>query len=195
MNEIRSFIAINLPDEIKVKLESFVGELSQGRPWVKWVEASGIHLTLKFLGNVAIEKVKEISRVVEQVSHKSDPLKLEVGGLGAFPSTLRPQVIWVGVGGELEKLVTLQEKIDDGLAGIGFAPEERAFTPHFTIGRVREGADLASRRELGNKLQSVRDQFFGSFTADGVTLMRSQLTPKGAIYSELAYFGLSACQG
>lgn len=195
MNEIRSFVATNLPAEIKEGLAAIEDKLALNRPWVKWVEPSGIHLTLKFLGNLDPERIREVLEILGDLCHGAGPFRLEVGGLGAFPGVSRPRVIWVGVGGELEKLAILQRNIDEGLSRVGFAPEDRAFTPHLTIGRVREGADPVLKRELGREIEGSGSPFFGSFVVSSISLMRSQLTPKGAVYSELGSFLLGACQG
>ena len=122
MEKIRAFIAIELPGEVRDWLSSVQGKLRpEQHHYVKWVSVDGIHLTLKFLGNIDREKVSPIAEAMEEAVQGVSPFRLEAGGLGAFPSPGRPQVIWVAVGGEVEKLVSLQRGIDHSLVALGFA--------------------------------------------------------------------------
>ncbi len=187
MEQIRSFIAIELPSEIKRELNSLKKRLKvEQYPFVRWVDPEGIHLTLKFLGNVASTTVPEITEALTKVAQRISPFKLQMGVLGAFPNLRRPQVIWVGVGGEVEKLAILQRDIDAALAPLGFPPESRPFSPHLTLGRLREGASPQERQKLGEWVGSIKFEGSLSFSVDALSLMKSQLTPRGAIYSQLA---------
>ena len=120
--QIRAFIAIEMQDAVKASLSSLQGRLRpQEHPYVKWVDPKSIHLTLKFLGNIAQQQLSQIEEAISQASQGVSPLQLQLGGLGAFPSLGRPRVIWVAMTGEIERLVTLQKGIDQALVPLGFA--------------------------------------------------------------------------
>ena len=136
---IRSFIAIELPEAVKTGLQQLQTELTLPRySFVKCVAPEGIHLTLKFLGNISAEKVTDITGVMEQASQEVSPFQLQLTEVGAFPNMRRPRVLWVGIKGEVDKLVSWQQRIDNGLVPLGFAKEARPFTPHLTLARLRE---------------------------------------------------------
>ena len=187
MEQIRSFIAIELPGELKSGLSQLQAQLkAAGHAPVKWVDPYSSHLTLKFLGNIAADRVDEITRVMEAAAREISPFRLEVGGLGAFPNLRRVQVVWVGVGGEVEQLGQLQRSIESGLAPLGFAPESREFRPHLTIARLRERASLDEQQSFGQLIGSTGFETVYRFGVDSVNLMRSQLTREGAIYTRIS---------
>jgi 2'-5' RNA ligase len=129
--QIRSFIAIELPEEAKEGLARLKKGLERDEhKFVKWVDPGGIHLTLKFLGNIPSKRVTGIAGAIEEAAQGISPFHLEISGLGAFPSLKQVRVFWVGIGGELDKLSRLQQNIDSALAALGFAKEERSFVPH-----------------------------------------------------------------
>ena len=189
--QIRSFVAIELPDEAKKGLATLRRELERNEHrFVKWVDPGGVHLTLKFLGNIPSRRVTEITEAMKKAAQGLAPFLLEISGLGAFPSLKQPRVIWVGVGGELDKLATLQQNIDSALATLGFAREERPFVPHLTVARVREGASAPERGRFGELVSSAAFEGRYRIDVEAVRLMRSQLTPGGAIYTCLSVVGL-----
>ncbi len=187
MEQIRAFIAIELSEELKASLARLQDLIKLGsESYVKWVDPQGIHLTLKFLGNISVDKVSAISEAIAEVARSVAPFRLEITEFGAFPNTKAPRVAWVGLGGDLERLLTLQRGIDQALIPLGFPPEARAFSPHLTLGRVRDQATPQERRKLGERVASLEVQGQPSLYVDRVSLMRSQLTSKGAIYSRLS---------
>jgi len=189
--QIRSFVAIELPEEAKKGLASLRRELERDEHrFVKWVDPGGIHLTLKFLGNIPSKRVPEITEAIKKAAQGLSPFLLEISGLGAFPSLKQVRVVWVGVGGELDKLSTLQQNIDSALAALGFAREERSFVPHLTVARVREGASTSERGRLGELVGSATFEGKYHVEVEAIKLMRSQLTPAGAIYTCLSVVGL-----
>src|SRR4030042_6849797 len=154
--QIRSFMAIELPEEVKTGLRRLQTELKlPGHTFVKWVAPESIHLTLKFLGNISPQKVAEITRVMEEASQGVNPFQLEVTEVGAFPNMRQPRVLWVGIRGEVDKLVAWQQHIDNGLVPLGFAKETRAFTPHLTLARLREGVSPGDRRDFGEMVAKI----------------------------------------
>ncbi len=185
--QIRSFIAIELPQEVKPGLHRLQKELkSPEHTFVKWVAPEGIHLTLKFLGNISPQKVTEITRVMEQASLGVSPFQLEIAEVGAFPNMRQPRVLWLGIRGEVDKLVAWQQRIDNGLAPLGFAKETRPFTPHLTLARLREGVSPRDRRDFGELVMKTPTEVNYKVRVSSLILMRSQLLPGGAVYSRLA---------
>jgi 2'-5' RNA ligase len=186
MEQVRCFIAVELPDEVKTGLDQLQAQIKSGRQTsVKWVDPYSIHLTLKFLGNVAVDRIDPITKAMEEATQGVSPFRLEVKDLGVFPNLRRVQVIWVGVSGEVDKLAKLQQRLESNLAGLGFAPERRRFTPHLTLARLREGASLDEREGLGKLIASTKFEAAYTFPVDAISLMRSQLTREGAIYSRI----------
>jgi 2'-5' RNA ligase len=191
MEQIRSFIAIELPDELKKELGELVARLKMGnQSWVKWVDPYSIHLTLKFLGNVAANRIAEIIKVMEVASQGITSFQLELSGLGVFPNLRRVQVAWVGVKGDLAKLQQLQQRIDSGLVPLGFATESRKFTPHLTLARLRNQSSLGERQRFGELITSTSFTAIHSIEVVSISLMRSQLTREGAIYSRIGSVAL-----
>jgi 2'-5' RNA ligase len=189
--QIRSFIAIELPEEAKEGLARLKKELERDEhKFVKWVDPRGIHLTLKFLGNIPSKQVAEITEAIEGAAQGISPFYLEIGGLGTFPSLRQARVFWVGIGGEVDKLSRLQQNIDSALAALRFAKEERSFVPHLTLARTRQGASPLERRSFGELVGSTIFEDKYHVTVKSISLMRSQLTPAGAIYTRLSLVGL-----
>jgi len=187
MEQVRCFIAIGLPDEVKAGLRDIQAQLkSGGQASVKWVDPYSIHLTLKFLGGVDAAKIEPITAAMEEAAKEIAPFSLRVEDLGAFPNLKRVQVVWVGVGGEVDKLAHLQQRLESNLAGLGFAPENRRFTPHLTLARVRDRASLGEREGLGELIAGTKFEATRSFPVEAVSLMKSQLTREGAIYSRIS---------
>ena len=182
--QIRSFIAVELPEEAKEGLARLKKELERDEhKFVKWVDPRGIHLTLKFLGNIPSKHVAEITKAIEGAALGISPFHLEIGGLGAFPSLRQARVLWVGIGGEVDKLSRLQQNIDSALAALRFAKEERSFVPHLTLARIRQGASPLERRSFGELVGSTIFEDKYHVPVESISLMRSQLTPAGAIYT------------
>jgi len=189
--QIRSFIAIKLSEEAKKGLTRLRKELERDEHrFVKWVDPGGIHLTLKFLGNIPSKRITEITGAIEEAAQGISPFHLEISGLGAFPSLRQARVLWVGIGGEVDKLSRLQQNIDSALAALGFANEERSFVPHLTLARIRQGASPPDRRSFGELVGSAVFEDKYHIKVEAISLMRSQLTPAGAIYTCLSAVGL-----
>jgi 2'-5' RNA ligase len=190
--QIRCFIAIELPEEAKRGLAMLKGELERDEhKFVKWVEPGGIHLTLKFLGNIPAKRVTEITEAIGKATQGISRFHLEISGLGAFPSLRQARVVWVGIGGEVDKLSGLAQNIDSALAAIGFAREERPFVPHLTLARIKQGASPPERRDFGELVGSTIFKEKYHIEVGAISLMRSQLTPAGAIYTRLKTVALN----
>jgi 2'-5' RNA ligase len=191
MEQIRSFIAIELSDELKSKLGQLESRLkTAGIYGVRWVNPVSIHLTLKFLGDIDAGRAGEITSAMEESFRGTSPFRLAVEGLGVFPNLRRVQVAWVGLGGDMEILKGIQQKLESNLEPLGFPAEKRAFTPHLTLARVNNRASPDDRRRLG-KLISETDFTPVVLEVNSVNLMKSQLTRQGAVYSRLSVVSLS----
>jgi len=188
---LRAFVAIELPEEIRAYLSNLEDRLKSGKPsFVRWVDPEGIHLTLKFLGNVASERLPQITGALGEAVQGFPPFRLRVSGLGLFPGKERPRVVWVGLEGDVEKLTTLQRRIEHTFLPLGFPKEDRDFTPHLTLARLREGAPIGEARRFGGEVMEARFEASPYFAVDSISLMRSTLTPSGAIYSRIASYPL-----
>ena len=187
MEQVRSFIAIELPDEVKSGLDDLQARLKTGQPpSMKWVNPNSIHLTLKFLGDVATDQINGITKVMAAAARGIVPFPLEVRKLGVFPNPRRVQVVWVRVGGDLAQLSQLQRRIESNLVPLGYTPEVRKFIPHLTLARLREQATPDERESLGQLIAGTGFTATPSFTVDAVNLIKSQLTREGAIYHQIS---------
>ena len=186
-DQIRTFIAIELPPELKAELTRLQNKLrSASGNSARWVDPNGIHLTLKFLGDVPRDKVADIVKAIEEATAGTPPFRISVRGCGCFPNALRPQVAWVGLTGDLKTLGDLVRKLDASLARLGFKPEGRAFTPHLTLARVRDTATPVERQAIGEAVGRCPVEIATPIDASEIFLMRSELTPRGSIYTKLA---------
>lgn len=187
MDAIRSFIAIELPGEVKSSLARIQDQLKSGsRAPAKWVDPAKMHLTLKFLGYVDASVVRNITTALEEACRGISPFRLEMNGLGVFPNPRSVRVVWVGLRGDLDKLSLLQKRIDSVLAPLGLRAEERPFTPHLTLARVREEARPEERQKLSELVTGIAAMPAHGFSVDAVHLMKSQLTRTGPVYTRLA---------
>jgi 2'-5' RNA ligase len=191
MEQIRAFIAIELPRSLRLALSRLQERLKPGivAP-VKWVEPENTHLTLKFLGNIDAAITADIVKAITAAARTTPPVRLGLAGLGAFPDSNRVQVVWVGLTGEMEKLRALQQRLDAALAPLSIPGEKRPFSPHLTIARLRDRATLSERQAVGRLIAEAGLESGPGFSAGSVQLMRSRLTPQGPVYSRLGSVGL-----
>jgi len=148
---------------------------------VAWVTSENLHLTLKFLGGIDVVRLALVRDALDTAVRGCSAFEFSVIGLGAFPTPSRPRVIWAGVGTAGAALEALADRVDRALADVGFAPEQRAFSPHVTLGRVREPRRNERLADLVGGSEN-----FGTIRVDRVSLMRSDLSPRGAKYSEIS---------
>ena len=183
MLTIRAFIAVELPEALRQEVASFQADLKSAGSDVKWVEAGHLHLTLKFLGNIEEAQVASLKEALAPAVRGISSFTIRLEGIGAFPRTTSPRVIWVGVTEGNEKLVELANAVEQACAGLGFPAEERPFSAHLTIGRVRSPEHLAP---LVKKLQLA--EFRGETPAEisKLILFQSALSPHGPTYTPLA---------
>ncbi len=150
---------------------------------IKWVRPESIHLTLQFLGDVDQGVIPSIQRGIEKAVIGVPPFSLKVKGVGVFPNSKRPRILWMGLTGDTDELINLKTKISNELESIGFPIENRPFKGHLTIGRVKDRIDS---RKLYNIIPAQNEYETPFFDVTSVCLFKSRLTPQGAIYSKLA---------
>lgn len=181
---MRLFIAIELSDDIKKGLSRIQSHLKYSGADVKWVETDNIHLTLKFLGEADEDKLAYITSALDAIGKAVSPFNIVVKEIGAFPKIEYPRVIWVSLDKGAEESKRLAKMIDERLSEIGFQKEERPFSPHITIGRVRSPKNKAALKEkilsLDPNMMNLSSQSISS-----VILFRSTLTPRGSIYTKI----------
>ncbi len=178
---IRCFVAVNLPDNVRRLMGTIIAELKKAGADVKWVDARNIHLTLKFLGNTNAALIPAIIDALGKKLSLYKPFYITIAGVGCFPSEKRPRVIWIGME-DSEILKELQQDIDLVLSSFGFAPDDRPFSPHFTIGRVKS---MQKIRELMYSFEDLRKTEFGSIEVSSIHVVKSELRPAGAEYRSL----------
>ena len=190
--QIRTFIAIELNDQTWRALSDLQVRLKRAPSAnaIRWVVAENIHLTLKFLGDVDVEKIPALERALRDACAGIAPFDLKFGGVGAFPNANRANVIWVGVQGDIEIARQLAQRIDDVCAELGFPREVRAFSPHLTLGRVKLEAGTRERAEIARMIASAPPREVGSYRVERVSIMKSELRPGGSVYSVLAVIRL-----
>lgn len=184
---LRTFIALPLPTEWTLALEEVITELGAAiSGGVRWVQPSGIHLTLKFLGSTDATLAPHIlDGLRDNLRGAPGRPTLSLSGLGTFPNSRNPRVIWAGVQGDTETLKDMHARTEALATGLGWAPERRPFRPHLTIGRVRDQASASQRRAIADAIATTRVPVLESWQANTVRLYRSELTPRGANYTNL----------
>ncbi|HEX2268119.1 MAG TPA: RNA 2',3'-cyclic phosphodiesterase [Pyrinomonadaceae bacterium] len=183
--EWRTFCAIELPAEVRSRLQDHVKRLREAVPEASasWSRPENVHLTLKFFGNVSKEKLPRISEAASRVARELAPFQIKVGSTGAF----RAQVLWIGIEDPSGQLSALQRRLEEECAREGFAKEDRAYKPHLTIARMRrpEGARQLAETHRQIKFASTE------IRVDEFVVFRSQLSPKGSIYTAISKHALS----
>lgn len=180
---MRLFIALALPAPVRAELAATVESLRSTAHPVRWADPAGFHLTLQFLDEVGEEQVASLVAALRAMP--ALPLQLGLGRLVAFPNRRQPRVLWVGVGDETAALAELHRSVLAATARLGFPVEQRGFSPHLTLGRVRQGARPEQLRTLGDALANAAPPAPLQWEAGPPTLFQSTLTPGGAVYTRL----------
>jgi 2'-5' RNA ligase len=186
LSMLRLFIATDPDAILKERMEDVVVSLKAPNDGVKWVRLDGIHLTIKFFGNIDEKEIPNISEVSNSILKGVGDIKLKIRGLGTFPGGNRPRVIWVGIGGEVDRLAKVKGDIEDALYDLGYPKEERSFNPHLTLGRVKGRLPVM----ILEKIKEMRDVEVGDMVVGGFHLFKSDLRPTGAVYTPLEYYSL-----
>ncbi len=184
---IRAFLAIDLPESYRIGLAAVQEYLKKSGADVRWTSVTGIHLTLKFFGEIEESQVDTLAAAASDITCVTPAFTLSVQGVGTFPSPKSPRVIWLGLSGQTEILAHLVENLEQVFAPLGFAPEKRHFTPHLTLGRVRSSQ---GREALSRSLQTVSMPDFPELLVEQLVLFRSTLRPQGALYTPLRQISL-----
>ncbi len=180
---IRTFIAIELPEEIIYTISKVQEEIKSYGLKIRWVRPENIHLTLKFLGDIQEADTEKVARAVSESVTGYHPISIAVKGIGVFPGIKRPRVIWLGISKQLDLLTGLQKTLDEKLEAIGFPKEKRPFRGHLTLGRIKDKIDP---KRLNDVLKEFNKFESEHFFADRIILYKSELKPKGAVYTKLA---------
>lgn len=178
---IRLFIALDLPKEVKTYLSQIIEDMKSKGANVKWVKADNIHLTMKFLGNTEPSKVDSIIESLNKAIHFTKPIETNLSLLGGFPNLTKPRVIWIDIEKNRELIINTAKDIESTLIDIGFEIENKKFTPHLTLGRVK---DLKNFDNLDSYLQNLQLKSF-DFNFESLSLIKSTLTQHGPIYKKL----------
>jgi RNA 2',3'-cyclic 3'-phosphodiesterase len=180
---IRTFIAISLPEHIIEEIGKMQKKVRKSGFKMRWVKPENIHITLKFLGDIHSQMIQPIVNCMDRCGKEHHFVQLFSKGIGVFPGLKRPRILWAGIDGETDALRAIQEQLDEYLRVTGLPKENRPFKGHLTIGRFKGRAD-------SKKLLSVIKEFSvfetKSFSAETLSLYKSDLTPSGAIYTRIA---------
>ena len=181
---IRTFIAVDLPPSVLDALGQVSSQLQEKLPDtpVRWVNSQKMHLTLKFLGDISIENIGMVEKILHSEASKRQVMEIGIGGIGAFPKMRHPRVIWIGIEAPAE-LFDLRRGIEDGVARMGYNYDKYDFTPHLTLGRISRKASARDVRTVGNVLHEFQVGFIGVARIGAVHLYRSDLHPDGAKYT------------
>lgn len=178
---IRSFIAVDLDDaNIKNRISNAQQDLERTGASLKAVQPEIMHLTLRFLGEIPQATVQRIIEIMSGL--RFSPFQVEFAGVGVFPNIRRISVVWIGITKGEERLAEIFQQLEPNLRQIGLPPDNKGFSPHLTIARVRSGLN---KELLAKLIENMREIEFGSMEVNAVRLKKSTLTPRGPIYTTL----------
>lgn len=183
MSKTRAFIAVPATDEVYAQAQAAISMLRPSTDNVRWVVPENMHWTLQFLGEVDDTDIYEIYREVKRAAAKVEPFAMSARSLGAFPSLEKPRAVWLGAGEGSEALCQLQDGVEARMAELGFRPERQTYTPHLTIGRVRQGSH--GGEALSEQLAKQSDFDGGRMEVDEVIVYGSELSREGPTYHVL----------
>jgi len=189
---MRAFIAIELPEKIKDALARAQEELKKTGADVKWVQPQNIHLTLKFLGERDDKKIAQAQAALQEAADNNKTFKASISETGAFPDLNHPRVIWAGVGKGDQEIKQIAAQLEEKIARIGIPKEERPFSSHITIGRVKSGLNKEKLAEGLKRAGEILTKEKLEFEVRQVTLYKSTLTPKGHVYEAVKEASLNA---
>lgn len=192
MAEIRCFVAVELDRTAGEALADLQKDLKQKIPvrTVRWVKSETIHLTLQFLGDAPTNQVETLVQALRTACAGLPAFQMSLEGLGVFPNPKRPRIVWVGVSEPSGALQTLQLRVGQALAPLGFTPEDRPFSPHLTIARMAHEPTSRDMGRLGDLVSETKVGRLAVVQVDHVTLMKSDLRPQGSVYTPLAVLPL-----
>jgi 2'-5' RNA ligase len=180
---IRSFLAFELPPEIKKKILLVSEDLRRSGLNAKWVKVDNIHLTVVFMGDIKEEVIQAIKEEVKTVCLGFPPFKISLDGIGVFPNTRRPRVLWLGLEGEIERISSLRDGLQEHLKPFGIKEEKRPFKPHLTLGRFRKQNRGGS--QLDEIINRYRELEGPLCRVEELIMFKSELRSQGAIYTKM----------
>ena len=181
---MRTFIGVPLTTAIRDELVHLQGQFAETGVDVKWVEPENLHVTMLFLGEVDAREVLAVCKTVESVTAALAPFAMRVAGVGCFPNPRRPRTIWAGIEEGAQQLVELHDALEAPLMEQGcYRREERAFTPHITLGRVKGESDT---RTLAEAMKQQADWFAGQMTVTEIHVLSSELRKEGPVYTVMS---------
>ncbi len=184
-SKVRCFIAVELSDEARGEVQGLIDAVSALEiRGVRAVRPGGVHVTLRFLGDIERDAVPRAIEAIRASAPRSQPFCLRLAGIGAFPNIRSARVLWVGVSGDTERLSDLHEFVEDELSGAGFRRDRRRFNPHITLARLRERVSNSDRRRVVETASAVGHERT-AFTVGAVTLFQSTLHPEGSIHTPI----------
>ncbi|MEE2880697.1 MAG: RNA 2',3'-cyclic phosphodiesterase [Chloroflexota bacterium] len=179
--KIRSFISLPISDQVRDMLRKTIKELDGViQDNIRWVRPEGIHLTLKFMGDIDSNKIEALLLLLPEITTEFAPFELTLSELGCFPNNRRPRVLWAGVKGNLSILQDLHLALDNVVNQVGLPRERRSFSPHLTLGRVRRNVSESEVNQIGQIIGSTSLPDTPSWTNRTVDLMRTELDPEGS---------------
>lgn len=187
---IRSFLAFELAPDIKTQIETLSEELKDSNLPVRWVKPENIHLTLIFFGDVEENVIEDIKEKVNEAVKGMASVKIRLKGVGVFPNLKRPRVVWVGLGGDIDRLSDLRDNLQSKLNALGFIPERRPFKPHLTLGRFK--GRTSGTYEIKNILERYYETKSDICYLKEFILFKSDLKPNGAEYTKICTWTLGA---
>jgi RNA 2',3'-cyclic 3'-phosphodiesterase len=192
--DLRLFIACEVPEDVRNSIGGVI-ETLRGRSGsaVRWIRPEGVHVTLKFLGEVPQKKLPSVKIAIQEAVVRHQPFNLEFSNIGMFGGREGLRMMWVGIAGDVLRLEALVRDVNLALAVVGFEPERRPFRPHLTLGRVRDEIPTRQRAEIEVAVGKMDVPPTAWRTAQ-VSLMRSRITSQGAFYDVIATFPLRVVQ-
>lgn len=186
MTLLRAFIAIELPQQTRDAIEQQTARLRQtlGDDLIRWIPSENMHLTLKFLGEVSASHLVFLKQMIAQTADSLPQFDLQVSGLGSYPTRGNPRILWIGLQAPAT-LSSLQKNIEAGTSRLGYEQEERPFSPHLTIGRVRQNANHSDLPKIRTILDKTQLGNIGIARVDSIQLYKSELNPNGSVYTKL----------
>ena len=192
MSLLRVFIATEFPSNTLEAIEKQTAKLrlTLGNEIIRWVPTQNMHLTLKFIGDIAVSHIDFLKQLLTREAESHKQFDLQLGGLGSFPTSRRPRILWIGIHAPAE-LASLQKSIETGASRLGYQQEERAFSPHLTIGRAKQNIGLTELQKIRTAMDSTQLGNIGTARMDTVHLFKSDLQPGGSVYTKLFSVQLS----
>lgn len=187
---IRCFVAIEIPEAIRTLLISAQEDLRKDIRGASWVKSGNIHLTLKFLGDVAPSQISVIKNGIEQVTDTRSSFSMEIGGIGAFPNLTRPRIIWAGVKSGADEVTAIAREINAGLSLHGYEPDEKRFRPHLTLARLKRRVNLKPFVDVFRQYDTING---ATMVVNQIQVVQSRLRPSGAIYTSLETCCFNGC--